>query len=129
MNTMFRCLALAATLTAATLPAAAQMQRAFPQDALRGEIAIGLPPEIVLNGRAARLAPGARIRDQNNMLALSASLAGGRFNAHYTIDGEGLVRDVWILRPDELARQPWPTTPAQAQAWAFDPAAQTWTRR
>ena len=37
-------------------PAAAQVQRAFPQNALRGAIVIGVAPEIQLNGepRAAR---------------------------------------------------------------------------
>ncbi len=125
---MYRCLALAATLVATVLPAAAQMQRAFPQDALRGEVAVGSPPEISVNGRAARLSPGARIRDQNNMLAMSAALSGKRFTAHYTIDTNGNVRDVWILRPDEIARQPWPETLKEAQGWAFDPVAQTWTK-
>jgi hypothetical protein len=125
---MFRCLVLAATLVATALPASAQVQRAFPQDALRGEIAVGNPPEIAVNGRSARLAPGARIRDQNNMLAMSAALSGVRFAAHYTIDTNGNVRDVWILRADELARKPWPATPQEAQAWAFDPTAQTWTK-
>ena len=126
---MYRCLVLSLALCASALPAAAQMQRAFPQDALRGDIVIGIPPVISVNGRSAQLAPGARIRDLNNMLALSASISGARFTAHYTIDSSGQVRDVWILRPDELAKNPWPTTPQQAQAWAFDPTAQTWTKR
>ena len=125
---MYRCLVPALALVAAALPAAAQVQRSFPQDALRGEIAIGIPPEITVNGKRARLAPGSRIRDQNNMLALSASLAGGRFTAHYTVDGGGEVRDVWILRADELAIRPWPETAQQAHAWAFDPVAQRWTK-
>jgi hypothetical protein len=35
---------------------------------------------------------------------------------------------VWILTADEAARKPWPTTPAEAQAWSFDPVAQAWTK-
>ena len=62
------------------------------------------------------------------MLAMSASLSGGRFTAHYTVDGGGEVRDVWILRADELAIRPWPETTKQAQTWAFDPTAQRWTK-
>ena len=126
---MYRCLVLAGALCASALPAAAQMQRNFPQDALRGEIVIGIPPVISVNGRSAQLAPGARIRDTNNMLALSASISGARFTAHYTIDIGGEVKDVWILRPDEMAKQPWPSTAQEAQTWAFDPIAQTWTKR
>jgi hypothetical protein len=110
-------------------PAAAQVARNFPPNALRGEIVVGSPPEITLNGKASRLAPAARIRGQNNMLEMSASLSGARLAVHYTLDDEGLVKDVWILRPEELAKTPWPTTPLQAQTWEFDPIAQTWTRR
>ena len=56
------------------VPALAQVQRAFPQNALRGAIVIGVAPEIQLNGAAARLAPGARIRDANNMVAIATSM-------------------------------------------------------
>jgi hypothetical protein len=109
-------------------PAAAQVQRAFPPNALRGAIVIGEAPEIALNGRAARLAPGARIRDGNNMSVVPSGLLGGRFLVHYTVDTSGLVKDVWILRPEEVAVRPWPTTPREAQAWTFDPVAQVWIK-
>jgi hypothetical protein len=42
--------------------AAAQAPRNFPATALRGEIVITQPPELLLNRQPARLAPGARIR-------------------------------------------------------------------
>jgi hypothetical protein len=48
---------------------------------------------------------------------------------NYTLDMTGTVRDVWILRPDEIAKQPWPKTPEQARRWAFDPVAQVWQER
>lgn len=127
INTMYRCAFL--TLAAACLvaPAAAQ-QRSFPQQALRGALVIHTPPEAVLNGQPARLAPGARIRGQNNMLAMSATLVGAKLLVNYTLDPQGLIKDVWILTPLEAERQPWPTTAAQAQAWGFDPVAQIWTK-
>ncbi|NUZ05689.1 hypothetical protein [Piscinibacter koreensis] len=112
----------------AALPAAAQVQRSFPADALRGTLVINDPPEATLNGRPARLAPGARIRTAENMMAMSASLVGARLLVHYTLDTLGLVKDVWILTPEEAAKRPWPTTPQQAQQWVFDPAAQVWSR-
>ena len=112
----------------AALPAAAQMPRNFPATALRGEIAVVQPPELLLNGRPARLSPGARVRDENNMLALTGALAGRRVVVHYTVDLSGLVSEVWVLTPAERARQPWPTTPEQAVAWLFDPVGQTWTK-
>ena len=109
-------------------PASAQVQRVFPQNALRGAIVIGEAPEISLNGRAGRLSPGSRIRDMNNMTVVPSAVIGGRYRVNYTIDLSGLVKDVWILRPEEAAIRPWPTTPDEAAAWSFDPAAQLWSK-
>jgi hypothetical protein len=128
MNTMLRCFI--AALAAASLvgPAAAQMQRQFPQSALRGEMAFVNPPEVKLNGKAAMLAPGSRIRGQNNMIEMSGALVGMKLWVHYTVDTQGSVMDVWILRPEELAKKPWPANRAQAEAWSFDATAQSWSR-
>jgi len=124
-----RMFALFAVLGLAILPAAAQVQRHFPADALRGALLIENAPEVTLNGVPARLAPGARIRGQNNMLAMSGTLAGQRLLVHYTLDANGHLRDIWILTPEEAARRPWPATPQEAANWVFDSGAQTWTRR
>ncbi len=129
---MVRCvLALFATLCLglAVSSATAQVQRNFPADALRGTLVVANAPEITLNGAPARMAPGARIRGQNNMLAMSASLTGQRLLVHYTLDMQGNVKDVWILTPEEAARRPWPSTPQEAARWEFDLATQTWTRK
>jgi hypothetical protein len=123
---MLRCAALALA-AAFVLPALAQ-QRAFPATALRGELTVEQPPAVLLNGQPARLAPGARIRGENNLMMVSGALAGRKWLVHYTIDPYGLLLDVWVLRPEELARKPWPTTPAEAAAWRFDPSAQAWSR-
>jgi hypothetical protein len=129
---MLRCAHLAPAFLAAaalTAPALAQSPRNFPATALRGEIVVVQPPDIALNGRGARLAPGARIRNTQNLLTLSGALVGQALPVHYTIDTAGLVLEVWILTDAERARQPWPTTPEQATAWRFDPVAQTWSPR
>jgi len=125
---MPRCALLACALFAAALPALAQVPRSFPQNALRGEVVFGQPPDVQLNGKPARLAPGARIRDAANMLAMSGTLIGQRQVVHYTLDPSGLLRDVWVLTADELAKQPWPTNETQAMSWRFDWSAQTWSR-
>lgn len=127
---MYRAFALPLALAAAlaATPADAQMQRRFPPTALRGELVIVAPPEVRLNGQSARLSPGTRIRGTDNMLAMSGSLVDVRLPVHYTIDINGEIGDVWLLRPEELAVRPWPRTPRQAQEWLFDPIAQTWTR-
>lgn len=125
---MLRCALLAAACAAFMQPAAAQVPRNFPATALRGEIVVTQPPELLLNKRPARLAPGARIRGQNNMLLLSGAMVGQPVFVHYTLDPHGLLLDVWVLIPAELARKPWPATPAEAAAWRFDAAAQHWSR-
>ena len=125
---MYRCVTAALLAATFLVPAGAQVQRNFPQSALRGALVVGIPPEITLNGQAARLAPGARIRGQTNMVEMSASLSGSRLLVNYTLDPLGLVMNVWILRAEEAAVRPWPSTPEQAQTWQFDAAAQTWTK-
>ena len=107
----------------------AQIARNFPPTALRGALEITAPPDALLNGQPVRLAPGSRIRAANNMLQLSASLVQQPLLVHYTVDPLGLVKDVWVLSPDEAAKRPWPSNPTEAQRWLFDAPAQTWTKR
>ena len=125
---MLRCFIAALTVACVVAPAAAQVQRQFPQQALRGQIAFVNPPEVRLNGAAVVLAPGSRIRGQNNMLEMSGTLVGTKLWVHYTLDTQGSVMDVWILRPEELAKKPWPTTPVESQTWLFDVTAQAWAK-
>jgi len=122
---MLRCVVLAAAFAA--LPAAAQMQRNFPANALRGELVVVQPPLVQLNGKPAQLAPGARIRSETNMLAMSGALVGQRWPVHYTRDVNGDLFDVWLLTPAERAK-PWPTSPEQAAKLVFDPIGQTWSK-
>jgi hypothetical protein len=127
INTMYRCVLAAAAAVCLVAPAAAQ-QRVFPQTALRGALLLSSPTEATLNGKPVRLAPGLRIRAQDNMLVMSGSVLGTPLAVNYTMDTYGLVKDVWILTPAEAARKPWPTSAEEAQAWTFDPVAQTWSR-
>ena len=123
-------LTFALPLVATLLPAEAQaqVQRNFPAKALRGEVTFGEPPQAQLNRQATQLAPGARIRDTNNMMVVSGSLAGQRLVVNYTLDSLGQLHEIWILREQEARNLPWPRTPAEAQSWVFDPVAQTWTK-
>jgi hypothetical protein len=125
---MQRCVALATVWLACAAPAAAQAPRSFSAAALRGEIVITQPPELLLNQQPARLAPGARIRGADNMLHLSGELVGQRLRVNYTLDPSGLLLDLWLLTADEAARQPWPRTLDEARSWRFDPPSQTWSR-
>ncbi len=124
---MLRC-ALLVGLALAT-PMWAQAQRNFPAHALRGEMLVLQPPAVSIDGKPARLAPGARIRDERNMLAMSGAMVDRRVVVHYTIEPNGMLLDVWVLTPQELARQPWPKTLDEARSWVFDPVGQSWSKR
>lgn len=124
---MNRCALAAVTLAVAAGSAIAQT-RNFPATALRGDFTVSAAPEVVLNRKAARLAPGARIRGANNLLLLPASLTNQRLLVNYTLDLHGQILDVWVLSPAEAARQPWPATAQEAAAWSFNPDQQTWTK-
>ena len=125
---MLRCVLLAATIAVCATSVAAQAVRNFPASALRGEIVVTAPPELLLNKSAARLAPGARIRGADNMLVMSGAAVNQRLLVHYTTDLQGQLLEVWILTPAEAARKPWPVTRQEAASWHFSPDAQTWSK-
>jgi hypothetical protein len=78
-----------------------QNLRKFPDNAMRGTLQVGAPPQVLLNGKPAELAPGSRIFNEQNMLLLSASIGGNKYLVNYTLDLYGQVKDVWILTPEE----------------------------
>ncbi|MFZ3128587.1 MAG: hypothetical protein WA136_11290 [Rhodoferax sp.] len=108
------CLSLAAGLASLCAPALAQQQlltiRPFPATALRGTLQVTNPPDVLLDGKAARLAPGARIRGTNNMLVMSGAIVGESVLVNYVREPLGLIHDVWILNAAE-ARLPLPSAP------------------
>lgn len=128
---MPRCLLTASVALTLAVPvlafAQSQAPRNFPANALRGELLITAPPHAQLNGRDARLAPGARIRGTNQMLLMSGAIAGQKLVVNYTLETHGLLQDVWVLRPDEIKKR-WPETAKEAATWSFNYLAQTWTK-
>ncbi|MFT7723174.1 MAG: hypothetical protein QM788_10130 [Roseateles sp.] len=124
---MYRCV-LPLALAASCLAAHAQVHRFFPANALRGELVITQFPDARLNGRPARLAPGARVKNDANLWVPPAGLAGQKFIVHYTVESSGLIMDVWVLNAAELANKTWPRTPAEAARLQFNPGNQTWTQ-
>lgn len=98
---MNRCLTwVATTLFVAT--AQAQV-REFPAPALRGTFQVVQPPDILLDGKADRLSPGARIFGVRNELVMSATLVGERLVVNYTREPGGMVHQVWLLNQQEAA--------------------------
>jgi hypothetical protein len=115
-------------LATTSLVAQAQTHRFFPANALRGELVITQFPDATMNGQAVRLAPGSRIKNDNNLWVPPASLTGQKFVVHYTVESTGLLMDVWVLNAAELANKPWPRTPQEAATWQFNPGNQTWIK-
>ena len=96
-------LILAAVLIDAT-QAQAQVSRQFAAGAVRGQLQVATPPMAVLDGRPVQLAPGARIHGPDNLLMTSAALVGPVLTVRYVLDDLGQLRELWVLRADELAQ-------------------------
>ena len=88
------------------VPASAQNSRSFPAQAQRALLQVTQAPDILLNGKPARLAPGARIRASNDLLVLSGTLTGQTLVVNVLFESGGLVKEVWILSPEEAAQAP-----------------------
>jgi hypothetical protein len=123
---MLRCVVALALSAFVALPAWAQ--RVFEANALRGELVLLEGQNAMLNGKPAQLAPGARIRNEQNLLQTTGPLQGNKFLVHYTLNGLGQVQQVWILTAAEAARRPWPSNPEEAAKWVFDPTLQVWSK-
>jgi len=88
-----------------SVTASAQAQlRSIPEAAKRGEIRHLQDMVVEISGKRQRLAPGAQIRDAANRVMMPAALPAGAA-VKYLVDAEGLVRQVWILTPEEAARR------------------------
>lgn len=125
---MYRCFAVVLASLLLASGALAQSLRTFTPNALRGTIEVLQAPEVALNGQPARLAASARIFGPDNLIKVPASIARQKLVVNYTLDGQGFVRDVWVLTESEAARKPWPATAAEAQAWRFDAVLQVWIK-
>ena len=71
------------------------------------------PPEVLLDSKADRLSPGARIRGADGMLAMSASLLGQTLPVMYTREPNGMLHDVWVMT--ELEAQLLPVKPSYSK--------------
>ena len=71
--------------------------------AKRADITFNGTPEILIDGKTARLAPGVRIYDRNNMMAISGALDGAAKAKYLVEETTGLVIGIWILTNAEIA--------------------------
>ncbi|MDP3700023.1 MAG: hypothetical protein Q8R72_03870 [Hylemonella sp.] len=111
---LFACLAAAAAPPLAAQTLDPQRIPPIAAKAERGVLRVVAPPDVLMDGRPARLAPGARIRDRNNLMVVSGALTGQDLLVRYTRDPLGLVHEVWVLTAAEAAalNPPRPALPA-----------------
>ena len=98
-----RRLLLGAIAAAAVATSASAQLRSIPDDAKRGAMRHLQERAVEVDGKPQRLSPGAQIRDPDNRLVLPASVAPGTI-VKYRVDDSGMIRQVWILSPREIAR-------------------------
>jgi hypothetical protein len=94
--------------------------RKFPEKALRGRMKVVLAPVILIDGKRERLSPGARIRDQQQRLVMSASITNQEFIVNFLRSPGGEVQEVWILTEAEIKQKLKTNTPATNFSFASD---------
>ncbi len=101
---IFLCAAALAGIVSAAPVAAQQRIVQIPPAAKRGMMAFQGGNEVVIDGRVRlRMAPGVRIFDRNNMLAMYGAL-NGTFRVKYQVEElSGMLLTVWILTDAEIA--------------------------
>jgi len=92
-------------LLAAASGALAQGQARIPGDAERGTLSPGSGMSVVLDGSAARLAAGAVIRDQSNLVIVPGAVPPNS-DVRYSRDPQGNISRVWIMTNAERQTAP-----------------------
>jgi len=95
---------LAFLVAAASVSAAHAQLRALPEDSRLGVMRHVQGMLVRIDDRTVRLAAGAQVRDAPNRIVLPVAIPRGSI-VRYTLDREGYLFRVWILSPQELARE------------------------
>jgi hypothetical protein len=88
---------------AANLALAQQRMVPVSPKAKRADITFDMSQTVLINGQPAQLAPGVRIYDRNNMLAMYGALNGTATAKFLVEEITGNVIAIWILTDDEIA--------------------------
>ena len=85
--------------------------RKFPDKALRGKMQVIQAPEILIDGKRERLSPGARIRDTQQRIVMSASITNQEFVVNFLRNPAGEIQEAWILTDAEAKQKIKTNTP------------------
>ena len=89
------------------LPLPALAGRVFPKGTVRGQMHFVRDKEVFVNGQREKLSPGVRLHDEKGRIPLRGALDGKAYTVNYVRDPRGVIREVWLLTPQE-AQQPMP---------------------
>jgi hypothetical protein len=85
-------------------PALAQFRTPpIPAESYRGVIRHLNGMTVAIDQKAARLAPGAQIRNRLNLIIVPTAIPPDGAWADYTLNADGEIFRAWLLTPDELA--------------------------
>lgn len=93
---------MAALLWALVVATPAFAFRILPDNVVYGELEDLSPPYMKIGGKVFRIAPGSKIRDQDNRIVVPVS-APSKGRIAYNFDYLGQVLGVWFLTPAEIA--------------------------
>ena len=110
MNTTRRSLLGCTAALLLPLPALA-IKRGFPKGAVRGQMTFVHDKEVVVNGMREKLSPGTHVYDERDRPPLRGALDGKTYTVNYMRDRKGIIREIWLLTPQE-AQRPLPTDTA-----------------
>ena len=79
--------------------AACQSTNRLPDGSFVGVMTTQSVPDVQVDGRQRRLAPGARIVGANNS-SVTPNQVPANSKVRYRVDAQGLITHVWILPPD-----------------------------
>jgi hypothetical protein len=100
MKQLLVTIALAALALTASAQTTTVRNVPIPDTALRGAVTPAVFPLVSINGKAARLAPGARIFGPNNLLVLPTSMPA-QSQAAFVFDQTGNIQTMWLLTEEE----------------------------
>jgi hypothetical protein len=78
--------------------------RTIPGDTKSGKIAAIDMVTVKIEGMVFRMSPGARILSVNNLTVTPNQVAAGT-PVRYQLDGQGQIRTIWILTPEEARKR------------------------
>lgn len=81
--------------------------RTLPAHAAHGKIRHLQDMVVQIDGKQARLARGAQVRDAHNRILVPTAIPAGSI-VRYTVNSQGEIAAVWLLTAHEAAQMPAP---------------------